>query len=342
MRAAMVDSPAQISVGKGFVGSAGRWASEKLVQAAQRGEEISPKHLRTNEVLSNEEWKAFDSELILGAQEKLAGVADLIAAGLITRIPNGLAKTVLEYDLMGDMDPAIVSMDGITRSENDRVEFERAALPMPITHKDFYLNLRALLASRTGRTPLDTTYQRIAGRKCGEMAEEMLFNGGKQFQALKIYGYTNHPSRNTLSFTNTVDWSDPTTTGDDILTDMLSAAEILDGDGFAAPYWVYVGGVGQQLALSRDYKAATDTTIRARIAETGLFTFKGTSDKLAAGDVVIVKPAMEVVKMVEGEPLQNIQWDFEAGFQINFKAFQILLPLLRTDIDGNMGLVHLS
>jgi len=45
---------------------------------------------------------------------------------------------------------------------------------------------------------------------------------------------------------------------------------------------------------------------------------------------------------VEGEPLQNVQWDVHGGFQVNFKGFQIELPLIRADINGNTGLAHMS
>ena len=337
-----MQAPAQVTRAGQFMKSAGRFAGERFAAAIQAGRPISPKELRTNGVLRDREWKAFDNELVLGFQEKIAGVADLIAAGNVLRITNGLSKTVLEYDKIGDMDDAIVSMDGIDRSENDGLEFERAGLPLPIIHKDFWLGLRHLESSRNDDTPLDTTYSRISGRKCGEMAEYMLFNGGKQFQGLKIYGYTTALNRNTGSFGTNGNWAQTAKTGDNILTDIFTMIAALENDGFDGPYWMYVGGTAANLKLGEDFKAASDKTIRDRILELGRISKIGRSDKLADNVVLLIQPTTDVVKMVEGEPLQTVQWDIEGGFQINFKAFQILIPLIRDDIEGNSGIFHMS
>lgn len=325
-----------------FSGSTGKWAGEQFMRAFQENKPISPSQLRTNAILRNEEWIALDTDIVNGAQERLRGVADLISAGLVTNIPNGLGKTVLQYDKAGDMDPAIVSLDGITRSENDRLEYERAGLPLPIAHKDFYLNLRALEASRNGSDPLDTTYSRVAGRKVGEAVEDMLFNGGKTFGGLTVYGYTTHPSRNVDTFGTGGNWSQAAKTGAQILTDLFTMITGLEADGHYGPYWLYYGGTAPGLKLAEDYKAATDSTILERLQATGRLSLVGTSSLLAADTVLLIQPSSDVVKMIQGEPLQTVQWDVHGGFQINFKAFTIQVPLIRSDIDGNSGIFHMS
>jgi uncharacterized linocin/CFP29 family protein len=335
--------PATVELGRSFGrGASGKWAGERFMQAIAAGRSISPSDLRTNTLMRDEEWKVFDSELIIGAQEQLRGVRDLIQAGLTKTISNGLGKTVMEYDRIGDMEDAIVSMDGIERSENDRMGFERAGLPLPITHKDFFLPLRALAASKNGSEPLDTTYVRVAGRKVGEKAEDMLFNGGKKYQGLTIYGYRTHPDRNTMSFGTNGNWSQAAKTGENILDDVLDAVLELQNAGHNGPYWMYVGGTAAGLKLLEDFKTGSDKTIRNRLQETNLFSMIGSSDKLPDNEIIIVQPSSDVVVMVEGEPLQTIQWDIEGGFQINYKAFQILVPLIRSDIDGNSGIMHIS
>ena len=325
-----------------FSGSTGKWAGEQFMRAFQEGKPISSAQLRTNAILRNEEWIALDTDVVQGAQERMRGVADLIAAGLTTTITNGLGKTVLHYDKGGDMDPAIVSLDGITRSENDRIEYERAGLPLPIAHKDFYLNLRALEASRNGGEPLDTTYSRVAGRKVGEAVEDMLFNGGKTFGGLTVYGYTTHPDRNTAGFGSNGNWSQSAKTGANILTDLFTGIAALEADGYYGPYWLYYGGTAPGLKLAEDYKAESGDTILQRLQATGRLSLVGTSSKLAADNVLLIQPSTDVVKLIEGEPLQTVQWDVHGGFQINFKAFTIQVPLIRSDIDGNSGIFHMS
>lgn len=345
MSASMIPSsaPAQVQRGRDFMKTGGgRWAGERFMKAIAAGRLITPAELRTLELMRNEEWKVFDDQLIEGALPILAGVADLKAAGLTRTITNGLAKTVLEYDQVGDMNDAIVSMDGVTRDENDRLEYDSAGLPLPITHKDWYLNLRTLLASRTGSEPMDTTYIRVAGRKIGEMAENMLFNGSKTFRALPIYGYTTQPDRFTASFGSGGNWAQSAKTGQQILDDLLTLVAGLDAMGHPGPFWLYYGDVATGLKLAGDFKSATSGTIRQRLLDTQLISKITRSSKLADNNIILVAPEADVVQWVEGEPLQNVQWDVHGGFQVNFKGFQIEVPLIRSDIDGNTGVAHMS
>lgn len=334
--------PAILDSGRTFMqGSSGAWAGKRFLKAFKAGRKISPKELRTATVLNNEQWKFFDQQLIAEAQIRLRLVAALIANGNVKRIPNGLAKTVLEYSKITDMDPAIVSMDGVTRSENDRVDFKEASLPLPITHKDFYLNLRTLLASQEGGEGLDATYARLAGRKCAEETERMTFQGGKTFMGLTVYGMLNYPFRNTATFGTNGNWAAAAKTGDNIVTDINTMMAALAGDRFFGPYWLAISA-NAQFKMGEDYKAASDKTIMGRILEIDGIERVIVADQLPAGNVVMFQPTPDVIQMVEGEPLQTVQWDIHGGFQINFKAFQILVPLIRSDAQDRAGLVHMS
>jgi hypothetical protein len=37
-----------------------------------------------------------------------------------------------------------------------------------------------------------------------------------------------------------------------------------------------------------------------------------------------------------------VQWDVHGGFQVNFKAFMIAVPLIRADAQNRSGVVHMS
>jgi len=333
---ATIDSP------RGFMsGSTGLWAGQQFIKAAMAGKGLSPSALRVAEVLTRDEWKVLDTEIIAEAEIRLRAVADLIAAGLVKRIPNGLAKTVLEYQTIGDMDPAIVSLDGVTRSMNDRVEFGSAGIPLPITHKDFYLNLRALLASRSSGEALDTTHVRVASRKVAETTESMLFNGGPTFGGLPIYGLTTHPNRMSSGFAGGVSWDDPAKTGASIVTDVGTMLSAFESQSMFGPYMIYVGS-GGSLKLQEDYKTESDVTIRERVLQFDNIQGIRVVDQLAAGEVVMVQMTPDVVQMVEGEPLQTVQWDVHGGFQINFKVMTILVPLVRADAGGLVGVYHMA
>jgi uncharacterized linocin/CFP29 family protein len=340
---AIENTGAVIDTGRSFMsGSSGKWAGERFIAAMNQGRDISPSELRTNEVLRNEEWVVFDQEIIIGYRQRIRAVADLIAAGLVKRIANGLAKTVFVYDKLGDLDPAIVSLDGVTRSENDRMEFQSAGLPLPITHKDFYLNLRTLRASRLGTEPLDTTYMRVAGRKVAELTEDMLFNGSKSFGGLPIYGLLTHPNRNIVGFGTNGNWGQAAKVGEDILVDIFAGITKLETGGFFGPYWLFVGGTAASLKLAEDFKDTGDKTIRERILDLDQISRITVVDKLPPGNIVLFQPTSDVVEMLEGEPLQTVQWDTHGGFQTEFKAFQIMVPLVRSNADNNSGIVHFS
>ncbi len=127
--------------------------------------------LRTNAVLRKDEWSQLDTALIEVARKRLPLVTALVGAGLTFNIGNGLGTTILERDQVSDMEPADVSMSGVTRGEQDTLEYTLQSMPLPIIHKDFTINIRKLEASRTLGQPLDTAQAALAGRLVAESPE---------------------------------------------------------------------------------------------------------------------------------------------------------------------------
>jgi uncharacterized linocin/CFP29 family protein len=328
----MNQNGAALDGGKQFWGGgSGKWAGEQLIRALSEGQEISPAILRTAGVLRKDEWVAFDEALIEEATTRLRGVADLISAGLTMNIPNSMGKTILEYEKIGQMGDATVSLDGLAATENDLAEFSLSSLPLPITHKDFFINLRKLTASRGRGEALDTTQIRMAGRKIAEAQETMLFNGGKTFGGFPIYGYTNHPNRNTESFGTNGAWSAAAKTGQNILDDVLTMIAASEDANMYGPWVIYVPR-DASTKLENDFKANVTQSIRQRIMQVSGVSDVRIADSLATGNVLLV----------QSEPLQTVQWDIQGGFAVNFKAFQIQVPLVRADSAGQSGIVHMT
>jgi uncharacterized linocin/CFP29 family protein len=319
----------------------GRWATERLLKAMKEGREISPAELRTNDTLSKDEWKFFDETIIMEATIRLQGIADLIADGLTKPLPGALGKTLYEYEKMTDMNPATVSMDGMTRSENDRQEVTLANLPIPIIHKDFFLNIRTLTTSRNRGEGLDTVQARTSTRLCTEELERQLYQGGKTFGGSTIYGYATHPNRNTASFGTNGAWSAAAKTGSDILADVLSMMSILQGKRMYGPYRIYVASA-MFTKLSDDFKANSDKSIMGRLLEDPRIKSVSVADQMPAGSVVMVQMTSDVVELLDGEPFQTIQWDVNGGMGVNFKVFGIQVPLIRADAQGRSGIVHMT
>jgi uncharacterized linocin/CFP29 family protein len=337
-----MDAQAIVDTGQSFRNSmSGRWAGEQLLKALKEGKPLNASTLRTCDTLQKDEWIAFDDALVQEGIIRLRGIADLMAAGLVINVPNAMGKTLFQWEKVGDMNPAEVSLSGIPRTEDDRVEFDLGNLPLPITHKDWNISLRTLEASRTRGESLDTTQARIAGRLVAEELERMLFQGGKTFGGNTIYGYTNHPNRNTASFGTNGAWSAAAKTGENILTDVLTMITALEADRMNGPYWLYVPG-NSSVKLENDFKSNSDKSIRSRLLEVDRIAAIRVADQLPADNVILVQATQDVVALVNGESLQTVQWDIEGGFVVKFKAFAIQVPLIRADATGRSGVLHMS
>lgn len=335
-------SQALVQKGRDFAAMAsGRWAGERLSHALKGSNRISPAVWRTNDTLRKDEWIHLDEALVEEGVIRLRGVQDLIDAGNVIPVANAMGKTIVEYEKVTDMEPAVVSLDPAARSDLDRQEFELARVPLPVTHKDFDLSLRTLAASRETGEPLDTTQARTSGRLVSERLEQMLFQGlTGNFGGFPVYGYTTHPDRNISGFSNGA-WGSGTPDGEDILTDVLAAIQELQDDRFYGPYWVYVPA-NASTKLEEDFKTESDKTIRQRLMEVDMVEAIRVVDQLPADNVIVTQGSIDVAAWVMGETTQTVQWDLYGGFKVAFKAFAIQVPLIRSDAQGRSGVFHYS
>jgi uncharacterized linocin/CFP29 family protein len=294
--------------------------------------------LRTNDVLLYDEWKEIDRVVLQAAQVRLRGVADLLGAGLTYNV-DGLRKTVLGYQDAGDIEAAELSMDGLTKSRRDRPTYTTSYLPLPIIHKDFAMSARELNETRAGNQPLDTTMATLSARMVAEKAEELLFLGSSSFTfgGGTIYGYTDHPNRNT--FTLSVQWDSSSATGETILQDVRDMKQAAINDRHYGPWIIYIP-TNYETVMDDDFKANSDKTIRQRILEVEGVQDVRVSDKLTANEVIFVHLSADVVRMVEGLNITTVDWETEGGMQLNFKVMAILVPQIRADQNGRSGIIH--
>lgn len=289
--------------------------------------------------LRRDDWIMIDRAVVAAARPRLRAVADVRAAGLTQSIPNGMGKTVIEYQTMGDMTPATISMDALRESENDRVEFDTRLLPLPIIHKDFHLTLRQIEVSRTGGSPLDTTQAEICGRKVAEEAEKLLIGASNSYSygGGTVYGYKNHPNRNTKTLTAPTSINHATT-----LAELLDMRQKLMDDGFFGPYVLYTAPSWASW-LDDDYSPDKgDNTLRERIRKLEGISDIRTLDYLTGKEMILVQLTSDVVREVVGMDVVTIQWETNGGMRVNFKVMAILVPQLRFDATGGMGLCHAS
>jgi len=321
----------------------------------QGGDPGNPKNYKAIQVngatLRRDEWKQLDDAVLKAAESRLTGIQDLVSNGLTYNLGNALGTTVLEWhDVAGDLEAAI-TMDGVTRGQQNRPSFQHNYLPIPIMHVDYELNLRELEASRKLGNPLDTLQAERASRAVAEKLEAMLFTDqtfswGEKDQRNRntIYSYVNFPDINAVSFSKGKwDNSDSSgTAGQDIIKDVLNMKQANIDAKHYGPYILYVP-TGYETVLDGDYDSTTPgTTIRERILKISGIKDVKVSDFLPAHTVLLVQMTSDVVRLVRGMPIQNVEWQAEGKFLTKYKVMTIQVPQILSDQNGRTGIAKLA
>lgn len=292
--------------------------------------------LRTNGTLQKDEWVYFDNTVVQIARKYLVITQELMARGMTMNLPNALGHTMIEWEKQGDMDPAIITMSGLSESQNDRIIYDLDNMPVPIIHKDFNINIRALAASRNKGLPLDTTQAQIASRKVSELIETLIFDGASVLGSGKpIYGLRTAPYRNTGSLAES--WL--TSSGDSIVRDTNAMLTALDNDNMYGPYGMFIGSsVG--IRFGEDYKSESDRSIMERLRTIENLAFIKTTKDLAPGEVIVFQLTPDVIDLVMGMTPTTIEWDTHGGMITNFKVMAIIVPRVRNDLLNQSGIAH--
>ena len=288
--------------------------------------------------LRKDDWLQLDTAILKAAKPRLKAWGDLRSAGLSYSIPNGMGKTVLEYEDQSDVTDAILSMDGLRKAESDRPEFSLKNLPLPIVHKDFNFSARQLAASRNGGSPLDTTTAELAGRRVAEQIEKLLLGvvPTYQFGGGYIYGYTNFDKRQTKNDLTAPDGSNAATT----VSEVLEMKTMSQNKNHYGPWFCYCSTSWDQY-MDDDYSSAKgDNTLRDRIGAIEGIDRPMTLDYLPANTLMLVQKSSDVVRAVMGMDITTVQWESHGGMQLNFKVMGIMVPQLRADFYDNCGIVH--
>jgi len=300
--------------------------------------------------LRRDEWKQLDAAVMAISETRLGGVQDLVSNGLVYNIGNGMGSTVLEWHDVSDALEAEATMDGIPRAKNDRQVYQTNYLPLPIIHADYEINSRVLAASRSQGFGLDVGMAERAARKVNLLLEQMLFTSttyawgaADDRSRNSIYSYLNHPDRNLVTLSTYGAWSsNSATTGAEILESVLAMKQASINAYHYGPWVLYIP-TAYETRLDNDYDTTTPgTTIRERILKVNGITKVQVVDTLTAGNVLLVQMTSDVVRLVRGMGIQNVEWKSEGNFVTNYKVMTIQVPQIRSDQAGNSGIVHMS
>lgn len=294
--------------------------------------------LRTHNLLRKEEWVLLDEAIVQVARERLIIVQDLIDLGL-TRELGGMGVLIDEYERSGDMEPAQVDMSGATPTQEDQVPFDLIGVPVPVHHKDFRIDFRRLEASRKLGNTIDTTNAEVATRKVSESLEDMVFNGVNiSVGGNTIWGLLNHPDVNTV---NMQDWT-PIANIDNIYEDFNGSIAALEAAGYYGPYNSYVSG-DRAPAMRQIYNDGSGQSALARIREnlTQINDIK-VADRLPNNTMVMFQTSRDVIDLPIGEDITNIEWQTMGYLMQHFKVLACMTVRVKSDMNGNSGVVVVS
>ncbi len=298
-------------------------------------------NMKTNtSVLTKEEWKMMDTEMVTGARPVLKAAADLTAKANKSLGGKGMAVTTFEWQEATQLEGAELSMDGLSKGNNDRNTFALKGLPIPIIHKDFSINARALIIARNNGRMVDVSQAFEAGQCCAEKLEDMVINGTSDFTfgGNTIYGYTDFPDR----ITSTLGSNWFTKTPVQILDQVRGELQKLRDANANGPYTVYIPTQYEEIMDKKYSDTYESKTLRQEIMQLGGIAEIKSLDYLANNNVLILQFSPKYMRMIDGMNLTNIHWDIQGGMATDFKTMMIKVPNMRSDADGNCGILHLS
>ena len=288
--------------------------------------------------MTKESWLMLDRAVIEAAKPNL-NVWNLLRSTSSYVIPDGMAVTVLQHQTESDITDATVSMDGIRRAEEDRVEYGLENLPLPIFHKDFHFSAREIAASARQGIPLDTRNASLAGTKVAQKIEKITLGTDSSFAygGGTVYGLTNFPKRMTKTIT-TPSTPAPETHRTQVIEMITQAVEAYHYGPFDLVY-----GIGWLSAMQARYSTYDATPLVEILRSIDRVNSVTMSEWLTGSnqyDLVLVQRDPNVARAVVGMEMVTVQWDSHGGMQKNYKVMAIMVPQFRADFNDNTGIVH--
>lgn len=309
-----------------------------MLRAAEKTGELSIASLRTLSPLSDKAQIMVDKAVVEVGLQRLTVAADVMAAGLTYPLSDPLSVTQLEWENISKTGGAQRTMTPSARGEFQLPNRSLGRLPIYLTTDDFSLGIRTLRMSQRVGQPLDMTLVQQATRRVNEAIEDAMINGaGLVVGGYGAPGLLNAPNANTQSISTA--WT--SATGDQIYADVMAMIGKLQADLKFGPYNIYVG-TNYGNALFADFKANSDKSIINRLQE---ITAGGRPIQIKVADmmppttVVMVQMTNEVVEMVMGQPPTVIPWTSLDGFTLFWLVMAIMVQRVRSDYEGNSGIV---
>ena len=302
------------------------------IVVAQNVPEMLTNDIKVNSSLRKDEYEEIDAELIRVSENVQNGQVDLVNAGLVHNV-GSIGITESKYERVDNFTAAEFDMDISTSGILGKNDFDSVGVNVPVIFKEFKLNQRQLLASRSGvGEGLDVTSYGMAGRVVNESIEKMIFNGVSK---LGIFGYTTHPNRNLKTIANAWNTASGTPIADTL--DMIQKARNANKRG---PYVLYVAD-NVWVALQDDYSATKgDNTVMQRLLAIPGITAVKEAPELADSSVLLVQMDRSTVDLAIAEEVNSFDYSNDGGRSTFFRVQAVMTVRVKAEKNGQCGIVH--
>lgn len=285
-------------------------------------------HLVENGLLREDQTREIDETLVRVARRDLVAVADLRGAGL-TKSLNNIGITSYEYERVTPVGEATQSMSITNLGDRDLVNFGMTAIPVPVTASQFRMDARMVAAGGGSGAGVNLVNIEEHTRSVAEKLEDTLVNGSEVVLGSNLlYGYTDFPAREQLSYTNT-EWNDPSADAQDAIRDVIAMRDALRANGFSGPYVLYLP-TDYDGVIDEDYKEFGDRTLRERILQINGISAIRTLPSLAPSNVLLVQMTSSVVQAVIGQDITTVTWDTYGGLASHWAILAVMSFALKS------------
>jgi hypothetical protein len=304
--------------------------------------------IHANALLPVDAWRELDTAVMDVIRDELVVVQDFMDAGMVHPVPD-LGVTVTLWQTIKDMEDAQTDMAAETAGDEDGLDFQQTGAPVPITHKDFRLNIRQILASLRSGQGLDTLSTTVATRKVRDRWEAMLVNGtgGVTSGGYTIYGLVTHPQTTTGTADSYAGGGagsgDFSTVGNayGVLVGMLSS---LSNKGYrGGSVGVYVARAQFNELMLRHTDGSGQSQMMAIMQNLGegnggRLRYIKTSDDLSTGTILMVALRRDVADIaivdLDGGEIIPVQWTSMGeiggrGILEHFKVMGAMVPRIK-------------
>lgn len=300
----------------------------------------TPRGMMVNSALLRDEWIELDRQVLQPAQSILRIVNILQARGLTRRL-GGLGTMLAQYNTVGEMTPANISLSGHASGQKDLVDYNIDGVPVPVIFKEFELDERYLQSSRRMGDGVDMTNGVAAARVVFEKMEDLVLRGDTRINlnGKTIYGLTNHPSINTDTASNYGggDWG----TIDNVTKTVAGMIAAAKADFHYGPYGLFVASTQYNQAQT-SYFTNMDSTPLGRLRTWQDIAFVEELPGLTDGQIMLVELSTDVVELayVPGFfPATNLEWTSGDGMLNNFKVLSVMTVIVKSDYNSRSGIV---